>query len=51
MVPPPEQGRSGETGGLVPPHGRTKHKLSSIWPLYKARTLRLKTLSEPPTTT
>ena len=28
VVPPPWQGRSGERGGLVPPHGRTKYKLS-----------------------
>ena len=27
-VPPPWQGRSGEREGLVPPHGRTKYKLS-----------------------
>ena len=29
VVPPPWQGRSGERGGLVPPHGSTKYKLSS----------------------
>ena len=29
MIPPPWQARSGEGGGLVPPHGRTKYKLSS----------------------
>eukprot|EP00967_Tisochrysis_lutea_P047835 scaffold58292_cov31-Tisochrysis_lutea.AAC.2 len=28
VVPPPRQGRSGERGGLVSPHGRTKFKLS-----------------------
>ena len=28
MVHPPQQGRSGEWGRLVPPHGRTKYKLS-----------------------
>ena len=31
MVPPPWQGRSGERGGLVPPHGSTKYKLSCPW--------------------
>ena len=28
VVPSPWQGRSGERGRLVPPHGRTKYKLS-----------------------
>ena len=28
MVPPPQQGRSGERGGLVTPMGELKYKLS-----------------------
>ena len=40
MVPPPRQGRSGERGGLVPPHGRTKYKLSWLIKTSRVATCR-----------